>query len=169
MILRALFHYLFHFSTPRNINTRPVPNVDTNRMLGRWYELARLNVPFEEGMEEVFADYTLRPDGNIDITNQGMSGKHRRRKAHAIAYPGRESTLKVSFIPFLRCLTSSYNVLSIDDNYTHALVSNGNGSCLWFLSRNPKRNPESFNGLMQEALRRGFDLSALHYTKHRFC
>ncbi len=165
MILRALLYYLFQRNPGKMADTRPSDNVDLSQYLGRWYELARYETPFEEGMEEVFTEYKARPDGRISITNSGLKNGHRRMEAHATATPAAPGQLRVSFVPFL---SSAYNILAVDEFYRHALVSNASGSCLWFLSRSPQIVPDSFEPMKREALRRGFDLSALHFTRHRY-
>ena len=43
--------------------------VDLTRYAGRWYEIARFPVWFQEGCEAVTADYALRPDGLVDVLN----------------------------------------------------------------------------------------------------
>ena len=62
------------------MNTCPADGVDLRQYLGRWYELARLETPFEKGLEEVFAEYRMQSDGNISISNYGRrmaDGKRR--------------------------------------------------------------------------------------------
>lgn len=168
MILKALLYFIFHHSHPQKADVRPAEGIDLNRYLGRWYEQARFDTPFEHDLEEVFAEYKIRPDGNINITNSGVNGKHRRIEAHALGYPDGNGRLKVSFIPFLRCLTLPYNILFVDELYEHAIVSNDDASCLWFMSRHPVCNPDDFEIMRQEAIRRGFNLHNLHYTHHRY-
>lgn len=168
MILRALFYYLCHRSAKQNADTRPTNGVDMSLYLGRWYELARFETPFEMGMEEVYTEYKARPDGHISVTNFGKDFHGRRKEAHAIGYLGKDGNLSVSFVPLLRFISTPYNILAVDEFYRNALVSNDSGSCLWFLSRSPQIVPDDFAYLKNEALRRGFDLSALHYTQHRY-
>ena len=169
MILRALLYYLFAPVNKANVNTCPAEGVDLRQYLGRWYELARFETPFEKGLEEVFTEYRMQSDGNISISNYGRSmADGKRREAHAIGSPADSGRMCVSFIPWLRFLCTSYNILAVDEFYRNALVSNNTGTCLWFLSRCPQIVPDDFERLKSEALRRGFDLSALHYTQHRY-
>jgi len=165
MILRALLYYLFQRNPGKTADTRPADNVDLSQYLGRWYELARYETPFEEGMEEVYTEYKARPDGRISITNSGLKAGHGRKEAQATGTQVAPGQLKVSFFPLI---SSDYNILAVDEFYRNALVSNAGGSCLWFLSRSPQIVPDAFEPMKREALRRGFDLSALHYTKHRY-
>lgn len=168
MILRALLYNLFKKNPGQHADTRPTDNVDLSQYLGRWYELARYDTAFEEGLEEVYTEYKARPDGSISVNNFGMDKHHHRKEAHAVGTPSGDGQMMVSFVPFMPFLSTPYNILAVDEFYRNALVSNDSGSCLWFLSRSPQPEEESFDALKSEALRRGFDLSALHYTKHRF-
>lgn len=47
-----------------------VPQVDLNRYVGRWYEIASFPTWFQKGCAGSTAAYSLRADGNIDVLNQ---------------------------------------------------------------------------------------------------
>lgn len=167
MLMKALLHYFFRPRKVSHADTHPLPELDLPRYLGRWYELARFETPFEEGLEEVFTEYSMRTDGNVQITNYGTDTNRRRHEAAAIGYPNAGGQLMVSFVPVLRFLSSPYNVLYVDSAYRHALVSDHSGNCLWFLGRTPFCTPDSFDAMKAEAQRRGFDLQELHYTRQK--
>ncbi|MGL6176771.1 MAG: lipocalin family protein, partial [Vibrionaceae bacterium] len=42
---------------------QPVDNFQLNRYLGTWYEIARLDHPFERGLSDISANYQLDSDG----------------------------------------------------------------------------------------------------------
>lgn len=50
----------------------PVRNFESERYLGTWYEIARLDHPFERGLEDVSATYTMSDDGGIRVRNRGF-------------------------------------------------------------------------------------------------
>ena len=166
MIFKALIHYFFHQGSSGKADTCPARGVDLSRYLGRWYELARYGAPFETGLEDVYTEYKMRADGKLLITNYGTDEEGCHREAHAIGTPVADGRLKVSFIPLLRFLSTPYNILSVDKEYNHALVSNGSGSSLWILSRRPVIIPDAFDKMRDEAQRRGFETGELHYTRH---
>ena len=168
MILKALFYYLFHRSNKQQADTTPACGIDLSRYLGRWYELARFDTPFENDLEEVYTDYKALPDGKISVTNYGLDSYNHRRKAKAVGTPVATGQMQVSFIPFLRFLSTPYNILYVDECYTNAVVSNKSGSCLWFLSRTPNAETASLEKMKEVAQERGFNLSDLHYTLHRY-
>ena len=51
-----------------------VDYVDTERYLGKWYEIARFPNRFEKNCEGVTAEYARRDDGMIAVTNTCRKG-----------------------------------------------------------------------------------------------
>ena len=168
MNLKALFYYLFQRNKNRQADTTPAPGIDLSRYLGRWYELARFNNPFEDGLEEVYTEYSLRADGNINVRNCGIDSKHHRHSAQAIGTPSVPGQMQVNFLPLLPFMSTPYNILYTDEMYSTAVVSNDSGSCLWLLSRTAAVDNSTMEQLKAIARLRGFNLSELHYTQHRY-
>ena len=48
----------------------PAKPVELKRYLGRWFEIARYEQRFQKGCEGVTANYSLRSDGSIAVTNR---------------------------------------------------------------------------------------------------
>ena len=53
------------------IDKTTVKELDLNRYLGTWYEIARFPHSFEKNLVGVTATYSLRDDGKIKVLNQG--------------------------------------------------------------------------------------------------
>lgn len=144
-----------------------VKGFDVKRYLGTWYEIARLDHSFERGLTKVQAEYTLRDDGGIDVTNMGFDpGKNVWKKATGKAYfvigpdVGR---LKVSFFgPFY----GGYNILELDKNYSYALVCGPSRKYLWILAREPRLEESVTTTLIEKAGDLGFDTSKLIFVEH---
>jgi apolipoprotein D and lipocalin family protein len=147
---------------------KPVDNFKLENYLGKWYEIARLDHSFEKGLSRVSAEYSLRPDGGVKVTNRGYSAKNNKwkeavGKAYFVKGPG-QGFLKVSFFG---PLYGSYVVFALDhDNYQYALVSGPDKSYLWLLARSPKMNEDLKNELIAKARAAGFDTDKLIYVKH---
>lgn len=141
----------------------PVAGFDVNRYLGRWYEIARLDHSFERGLEQVTADYSLRPDGGVTVTNRGYSPETSEwKEASGKAYfvnDSDEGYLKVSFFgPFY----GSYVVFELDrENYQYAFVSGPDSSYLWLLSRTPAVSEEVMSRFIAQSESLGFDTGKL--------
>ncbi|HEY0063601.1 MAG TPA: lipocalin family protein, partial [Telluria sp.] len=90
-------------SKPENIE--PVGNFNTQKYLGKWYEIARLDHSFERGLDHVTAEYSLRDDGGLKVLNRGYNKeksewKDAEGKAYFVEKPDL-GYLKVSFFgPF---------------------------------------------------------------------
>ena len=65
-------------SPPEGITA--VKNFDLQKYQGKWYEIARLNHSFEEGMEQVTANYTINDDGTVKVINKGYITKEQQWK-----------------------------------------------------------------------------------------
>ena len=149
-------------------NVKPVDNFKLENYLGKWYEIARLDHSFEQGLSRVSAEYSLRPDGGVKVINRGYSAKDNKwkeavGKAYFVKEPD-QGFLKVSFFgPFY----GSYVVFALDhENYQYALVSGPDKSYLWLLARSPKINEDIKNDLIAKARAAGFDTDKLIYVKH---
>lgn len=141
----------------------PVTGFDTQRYLGTWYEIARLDHSFEEGLSNVSARYSLNEDGSIEVVNRGYDdkvGKWKEAVGRAVFVEG-ESTghLKVSFFgPFY----ASYVVFELDRaGYSYAYVTGYDRDYLWFLSRTPEVSEEALASFKDRAKAEGFDLGEL--------
>jgi lipocalin len=117
-----------------------VPQLDPVLYAGKWYEIARYQQGFEKGLVGVKAEYTIRPDGKIDVVNSGLKkdldGKLSSVKAVAWRPDSsRQGALKVRFFGLF---AADYLVFGLDDKeYQWALVGNDSRKFLWFLSRSP--------------------------------
>ncbi|MDE6498824.1 MAG: lipocalin family protein [Muribaculaceae bacterium] len=144
------------------VDNSVVTDLNLNRYLGEWYEIARFDHSFERGMEQTKARYVLRDDGKVDVLNSGMkNGEYSEAKgvAKLTDTPGR---LRVSFWgPFY----SDYRVMMLDDDYQYALVGSGSDDYLWILSRTPHLSENVRNKILAEAQKRGYDTSKLIWVK----
>lgn len=140
---------------------------DTNKYLGKWYEIARMDFRFERNLNNTTANYSLNENGTIKVDNQGynyVTGEWKQAigKAKPAGQPG-EARLKVSFFgPFY----SGYNVIALDREYKYALVAGKNLSYLWILSRETSVPDDIKNSYLKIAQDLGFDVSALIWVEH---
>ena len=150
-------------------NVKPVDNFRLEKYLGKWYEIARLDHPFERGLTRVTAEYSLRDDGGVRVLNRGYSDKEQtwkevEGKAYFVQRPD-QGYLKASFFwPFY----GSYIVFELDhENYRYSLVCGPDKSYLWILARDPEISADLKNILVAKAARLGFDTSKLIFVKHQ--
>ena len=152
-------------SIPKGIN--PIAPFEKEKYLGKWYEIARFDFKFEKGLNNTTAEYTIRDDGKIKVTNRGYDYERKEWK-EAIGkakFVGEDSVamLKVSFFgPFY----SGYNVIAIDAEYKYALVCGASLEYLWILSRE-KIIPDTIEKeYLEKAIKLGFNVSNLLWIAH---
>lgn len=153
-------------STP--VDAVPVANLDGDRYLGTWYEIARLDHSFERGLNEVTATYSRRDDGGIKVENKGCKAeKSEWSEATGKAYfTNGETTgqLKVSFFgPFY----GKYIVFDLDEkDYGYAYVSGGSTKYLWLLSRTQDVSEARRSDFISKAQALGYDTDGLIWVEH---
>jgi len=151
--------------TPRGLGSLAlVDRLDLQRYLGRWYEIARFTKGFERNIVGTTAEYSLRPDGRIQVVNSGfrdgVDGPYTEAKGVAwVPDARRPAALKVSFFwPF----AGDYLVFGLDqESYSWALVGSDSRDYLWFLARTPEVSDELYGQMRQMAQDQGYDLSRL--------
>lgn len=147
-------------SVPDGIH--PVKDFELKPYLGKWYEIARLDHGFEEGLSKVTATYAMRDDGGVSVINRGYNTKKGEwEEAEGKAYFVKESTvghLKVSFFgPFY----ASYVIFELADENDYAFVTGNNRDYLWLLSRTPTIDEDLKSRFKKQAEALNFDLSEL--------
>lgn len=144
-----------------------VQNFNKEKYLGKWYEIARLDFKFEKNLDNTTANYSLRPDGKIKVTNRGYNfvTKEFKESIGKAKFVGdeQEAKLKVSFFgPFY----SGYNVVAIDPHYKYALVCGKNLKYLWILSRETTIPENIKNSYLEKAKAMGYQIEDLVWVKH---
>lgn len=146
----------------------PVEDFELKRYLGTWYEIARLDHPFERGLQKVTAEYSLRDDGGLRVVNRGYSvedNEWKKVEGKGFFVKSRdEGYLKISFFgPFY----ASYVVFELDkDNYNYAFVTSSEKSYLWLLARSPLVQSELLDRFVQRSKELGFKTENLILVQH---
>ncbi len=145
------------------IDKTVVKELDIERYLGKWYEIARYNHTFERGLVGVTAFYARQGDGKIKVVNSGYKGTLKGQKSEAVGKakipdPKFPSKLKVSFFWIFY---ADYFVLELDKNYQWAIIGSSSDNYLWILSRTPQMDKGRYNELLTRLTSRGYDVNKL--------
>ena len=162
-VLAAWFAGCFGGSAPSTADLAAVGEFDPKRYCGLWYEAARLPHSFERGMTDVSAHYTLRSDGTIEVVNRGIrDGK--THEAHGVARTarGNEGTGELE-VSFFRPFYGKYRIIRLAPDYSTAMVTSGNRSYLWILTRARHPDPALLAEWVKRAGELGFEVSKLQY------
>jgi apolipoprotein D and lipocalin family protein len=166
--ITALFSTLFLSRCTTEIpeGVKPVQGFELKRYLGKWYEIARLDHPFERGLTHASALYKAGREGQVIVLNRGYDPKRKEwkeaeGKAYLVGDP-KLGHLKVSFFgPFY----GSYIVFELDHKgYQYAFVTGYSKDYLWFLSRTPTV-PESLRQhFLATVAKYGFDVKKITFV-----
>ena len=147
---------------------KPVTGFETERYLGKWYEIARLDHRFERDLNNVSATYTRSENGEIQVLNRGYDVKTKEWKeieGRARLVKGETvGSLKVSFFgPFY----GGYHIIELDkQDYNYSMVSGPSRSYLWILARTTTLDDAIYEKLVTKASRWGFDTAGLIKVEH---
>lgn len=137
-------------------------DLNLDKYLGDWYEIARFDHKFERGIQFCKANYSLREDGKVAVKNTGIkNGKPSEANGKA-KFTDNPRILRVSFFgPFY----GDYRIMLLDEDYQWVLVGGSDESYLWILARTPKISDEIKETILNEATRRGYDVQKLIWVE----
>lgn len=141
-----------------------VKEVDLQRYLGTWYEIARYEHYFEKGCTNVTASYALKETGDIEVLNRCTDEEGRNKEAKGIAYAVDESNSRLK-VSFFRPFYGDYWILLLDEEYRYALVGNPSREYLWILSRTPQLDEAIVQSILQKLPSLGYTAEPLIWTK----
>lgn len=143
-----------------------VPEVDINRYLGKWFEIASFPQRFQKGCHCTTAEYSLSEKGYLIVENRcnrgSVTGKQSSIKGKAfIVKNSGNAKLKVQFFwPF----RGKYWIIDLADDYSYAVVGHPNRKYLWILSRTAGMDENVYAQIVARINKKGFDTTLLQKT-----
>jgi apolipoprotein D and lipocalin family protein len=142
-----------------------VSQVDFVKYAGKWYEIARLPNSFQKKCTgEVTANYTLKPNGKVEVINRcrQADGTYNTAKGTAkVADKVTNAKLKVTFFwPFY----GNYWILDLGPSYEYVMVGEPQRKYLWFMSRTPAMDEILYQRLLDKARLLGYDTGPMIRT-----
>ncbi|MFD2599163.1 lipocalin family protein [Sphingobacterium corticis] len=157
----------YNILKPVKSNVAVVDDLDLDRYMGVWHEVARLDFFWEKDLTDVTATYTKLSNGKIQVINRGFDQKSKKwkqriGKAKPLGDP-KDGALKVSFFG---PIYAGYNIVHIDEDYKYALIFGSNTDYMWILSRDVDVPENIKQKYVQYASRSGYATQKLVWTKH---
>lgn len=164
LAIALLIVYALIASARGRVDRTTVAELDLDRYMGVWYEIARLDRSFERHLTNVTALYHKEPDGRVGVVNRGIDSRTgKERVACGKVRPGRgPGVLKVSFFWIFY---SDYRVLELAPDYSWVLVGGSTAASLWVLARTPRLPRQELDRILELARQRGYDTSRLLFTQ----
>ena len=144
-----------------------VPQVELERYLGTWYEIASYPQRFQEGCTGTTATYTLRSNGEIDVLNKcrkgDLDGPEDVAEGRARVVD-RETNAKLE-VSFFGPFWGDYWIIDLGPNYEYAVVGHPSRDYLWILSRTPTLEHNNYDGILSRLEDKGYPLEPLQKTQ----
>lgn len=147
--------------TPKTSHRKTVDNLDLQKYMGEWYEVARYENFFERGLVDVRTRYTLLPDKTVKVENRGTNVFGKIKTMFGTAFqptPSRPGHLRVSFFWWF---ASDYNIIMLAPDYSYSVVSGKDGKYLWILSRTKTMDGDTLDTIFKFLRTRGYNPSKL--------
>lgn len=143
--------------------------VDVARYAGKWYEIASYPASFQRGCAGTTAEYTLLPDGRVQVFNRCNTGSLDGPEQSILGYARVRDTatnakLGVSFDPW-GLFEGAYWIIDLDPDYQWAVVGEPSRTFLWILSRSPQLDAATYEQIIAALPAKGYDPSRLNQTQ----
>jgi apolipoprotein D and lipocalin family protein len=156
-----------------NKTVETVQQVNLKRYVGLWYEIAKIPNFFQKKCKYgTTALYTMREDGNIDVTNSCYDEDGEIIKAEGLARIVDKKTnakLEVSFVSIfgLHLFWGDYWIIGLGENYEYAVVGTPDRKYGWVLSRTPVLSKDKLEEAYRILLSNGYDTNDFVLTSQK--
>lgn len=164
--LTAFLSGCFNFDVP------VVNQVDLERYMGRWYQVAANETSFNQGLVAVTADYSLNDNGTVNVLNRGYKDSFdgdldEITGLASVRDSATNAKLNVTFdgIVNVSVPEGNYWIVVLDEvDYQYAAVADPLGLTLFILSRTPQMDEGVYQSILSELSSQGISLNRLIRT-----
>ena len=146
-----------------------VTQVDIDRYLGLWYQVAGYPFFATDDLVGITAEYSLLENGNVQVLNKGFVGSFDGPLDTIVGEarvvdPATNAKLAVRFPEVLGGIfEGEYWIIRLDEvDYNYAVVSDSLRMTLFILSRTPTMEESVLNELLDSLAEDGFDISRVN-------
>lgn len=175
MIQRAYF--VLRGLLPNRFGKRQPPpetvaRVDLDRLMGTWFEVARLPNLEADGpgqcSVDVTATYARHADGGITVQTVAYNARAgmRRSEVNGRLRPADPSGSKL-ILRFFKLIRGDLWVLGLDSEYRWALMGTPSRRRLWLIARAPRIASDDYDRAMAIAAAQGYDTARVRPTRQR--
>lgn len=143
-----------------------VGDLDLDRYIGTWYEIARYPNFFERHcVRDVTASYARNADGTLRVVNACRKEDGTLISAEGVARVVAPARLEVRFAPawlaWLPLVWGDYWVIELGPDYSYAVVGTPSRKYLWILAREPQLDEATLARIAGGLAAFGFDAARL--------
>lgn len=157
------------FSSAEAGDIESIPQVDVQKYLGTWYEMATIPSLFQAYcVGGVRAQYALNDDGSIEVNNSCYDEEGVRQDIVGTAIvpdPAKNARLAVTFfVEPKEDAEPNYWIMSLTEDYSLAVVGEPKRKYGWILSREPAISQKTLDEAVKVLADNGYDLAEFELT-----
>lgn len=155
------------------VSAAPLPTVDQvdlQRYLGKWYEIASIPQFFQKQcVGDVTAEYAMDGD-NIAVTNSCRTAKGERSVAHGqarVVEKASQSKLEVTFVKLFGwryLFGGAYWIIDLAPDYHYAVIGHPDRTYAWILASTPSLPKQELAYIAARMQGNGYDTCTLLTT-----
>ncbi|HKG06508.1 MAG TPA: lipocalin family protein [Pedobacter sp.] len=145
----------------------PVDRIDLKKYAGTWYSLYSIPTLFDKGSRETTTRYTLNKQGYYDVLTTYKKPKN--EEIHSITskiFPDEGEEQAKMKCQFIWPIKVDYWIIELADDYSYVVVGHPDHKFLFIMSRSPKMNKKTFDGIVERCQSKGYDVSKLTSQMH---
>ena len=147
------------------MTVEPTGRIELSKMMGRWYEVARVPNQLQNGCTAGASDWTAQPQGFAVVQSckkEGPSGQLKVWKAKAtVADPATNAKLRMTF--FGGVVSQDYVVVDHRPEQGWLVLATANGKYLWLMSTHPTLSAVVKAQALARIRQLGFDVARLEF------
>lgn len=170
LLLTATFTPSSTASNTEPAEVKVVKEVDLNRYVGKWYEIALIPVWFQKGCDSgSTAEYSLTENDEINVVNRCCTKEGTLKEAKGRAWIVDKSCpakLKVGFFSVLGFwpFKGDYWIIDLDPDYRYVVIGHPSRKLGWILSRTPSLPQDTLSGIVERLKQNGYNFSDFKMT-----
>jgi len=137
------------------------------RMMGRWYEVARTRNDRQKDCYGAYADWKADGPGKAKVTNHcrkgSPTGPDDVKRATARLVDARTAKISMSFV--FGAITQEYWILDHADDYSWSIMATPGGNYVWVFSRRKNLSEAERSSLVARARALGYPVSKMDIGK----
>ncbi len=170
--LALLFVFSLSLSACFDFDAPVVSQVDVERYMGKWYQMAANETSFNRDLVAVTAEYTLKENGDVSVYNRGYKGSFDGELDEItgtakVVDSSTNAKLNVTFPGIFNAPVpgGNYWIYVLDEvDYQYAAVADPIGVTLFILNRDPVIDEDLYQNILSELRSKGIDTSKLVRT-----
>ena len=151
------------------MTVEPTGRIELSKMMGRWYEVARVPNSLQSGCVAGASDWTPQPQGFAVVQScrkETTTGPLKTWKAKAtVADPRTNAKIKMSF--FGGVVSQDYVVVEHRPEQGWLVLATANGKYLWLMSQKPVLPAPIKTQALARIRQLGFDVGRLEFPLPR--